>query len=119
MIFSYYQTTVINAELEVEDVGNCAIKAYNDLGVEYILVIDTSMGWSRVFQMNNIRLDFDLLLPKTTQTYDKIPYDDRKLRKVISSFLNSNDITQAFVVDREEALNDCKDMLAFMRQGRF
>lgn len=119
MIFPYYQTTVINAELEVEDVGNCAIKAYNDLGIEHILVIDTSLGWSRIFQMYPIRPDFDLLLAKTAMTYDKIPYDDRKLRRIISSFLNSNEITQAFVVYREEALNDCKDMLAFMRQDKF
>ena len=119
MNFQYFQTVTLNADIEVEDIGNCAIKAFTDLGNEYILIIDTLLGWSRIFQYGPIRPDFDILPSAVKESYNKIPFDDRKIKNIIIKFLNMEGITQAFVVDREEALNDCNDMLAFMLQDGF
>lgn len=119
MNFEYFQTITLNANIEIEDIGNCAIKTFDDLGNEYILIIDTVQGWSRIFQYGPLRLDFDVLPAVVKETYNKIPFDDRKLKNIIIKFLNTDGITQAFAVTREEALQDCKSITKSMQQLNF
>ena len=119
MNFQYFQTVTLNADIEIEDIGNCAIKAFTDLGNEYILIIDTLLGWSRIFQYGPVRPDFDILPAAVKESYNKIPFDERKIKNIIIKFLNMEGITQAIAVDREEALDDCKSIIKFMQQSNF
>lgn len=42
--FDYFVTQVVNATLEVDDIGNVCILARNDLGEEYYLCVKTELG---------------------------------------------------------------------------
>ena len=49
MQFDYLQRVTVDATINIEDIGNCAICAMNDSADEYYLVIQTEMGWTEVF----------------------------------------------------------------------
>lgn len=117
--FPYFKQEIINAELEVEDIGNVAIKAFDDLGNEFVLVIDTYIGFSRIFQSGPIRADLDLIPDHCSMSYSKIEFNKKSLVKTIDAFVNRKGITQAIVVGKEAALSDCKDIINFMYQREF
>ena len=117
--FPYFKQEIINAELEVEDIGNVAIKAFDDLGNEFVLVTDTYIGFSRIFQFGPIRADSDLIPDHCSMSYSKIEFNQRILVKTIDAFVNRKGITQAVVVDKEDVLRDCKDIIKFMYQREF
>lgn len=114
--FEYFYTTTAVGELEVEDLGNCCIEAANDLGMLYYLVIDTKLGWCRIFEYGPALPDFDELPKSVYCSFSRIEYDERKLMKKVSEFLNSTakQITQAFEVDRDVCFSNCKSLLAYM-----
>ena len=117
--FPYFKQEIINAELEVEDIGNVAIKAFDDLGNEFVLVIDTYIGFSRIFQFGPIRADLDVIPDYCSMSYSKIEFNQRSLVKTIDAFVNRKGVTQAVVVDKEDALGDCTDIINFMYQREF
>ena len=41
MEYEYYITHSANGLLDVDDIGNCAIDLFNDVGREMVMVIDT------------------------------------------------------------------------------
>ena len=118
MDFEYYITKIVNGSIDIEDTGNCAIKAYNDNGSCYVLIIETSLGISRVFQYGPAVHDLDLLPKSVNCSFKRIEYSDYKIHKVIDEFLNNgySGITQAFVVDKDEALNECRSIIEYMKQ---
>lgn len=118
MKFQYFQTVTLNADIEIEDIGNCAIKAFTDLGNEYILIIDTLLGWSRIFQYGPIVQGEQWPLA-VNEAYFKIEFNERRIKQTIEKFLNMVGITQAFEVTKTEALEDCKSIIEFMRQSNF
>lgn len=61
MNFPYLRVSTTMDSLEVEDIGNCSIRAFNDEGEEYILIIDTNVGITRIFTYGPIVPDLDLL----------------------------------------------------------
>ena len=121
MNFQYFTTKVINAELEVDDIGSCAIKGFNDLGAEYILIIETQLGVSRILTAGPVQPDFDLLPDATDIQFQREEFNERKIGKIISGFLNNSkaQITQAFQCDKQEALDDCRDLIGYMNQADF
>ena len=44
MEFEYYYVKSVNATLDIDDIGNCAIAAYNDLGLVSYLLIKTCIS---------------------------------------------------------------------------
>lgn len=118
MNFEYFTTKVINADLEVEDIGSCAIKAFNDEGKEFILIIETQLGTCRVFTYGPAVPDFDLAPDMVNLSFQRVEFKQNILCKIIRGFLNnpSYKITQAMECTKEEALQDCKDMIEYMKQ---
>lgn len=118
MKFQYLQTITMNADLEIEDIGNCAIKAFTDIGREYILIIETRLGWTRIYQYGPIVQEEQWPLA-VNESYFKIEFNERRIKQIIEKFLNMVGITQAFEVTKNEALEDCKSIIEFMRQSLF
>lgn len=119
MNFPYSQVITTTADIEIEDIGNCAVRAYTFVGSEYVLVIETRQGWSRIFVCGPMSPDLDILPIKTGMSYEKIAFNERKIKTKISSFVNMQDIVQAEVCTKETALNDCKNIIDAMRQPNF
>lgn len=119
--FEYFTTVLVNAELEIDDIGNCAIIASNDMGENYCLIIETRLGVTRILNYGPSIIDFDSLPKSVNCSFKRIDYNPTKISKTIREFLNNpyHKITSAKQVGKEEALNVCKDMLNYMKQENF
>lgn len=119
MDFEYLRVTQSMDVLQIEDIGNCAIKAFNDMGEEYILVISTQLGTTRIFNYGPINPDLDLLPKNVNCSFKRIQFSEFKIQKTIRDFLNNPyaNITQAQCVDeKDEVLNDCRSIIEYMKQ---
>lgn len=121
MNFEYFITRQVGADIDIENIGDCCIKAFNDEGLEYILIIETQMGICRVLTCGPIQVDFDLLPKSTSISFQRVEFRQGTLIKIIEGFLNNPyaKITQAIECTKEEALADCKDLIAYMNQEEF
>ena len=103
MTFEYMQRVVVEANLEVDNVGDCVLQANNDFGNEYYLLIKTELGWSEVLEYGPCMPDIQLLPLDYNISYSRFEYNQGKLERIIDKFLNNPKrlITQARVTDYE------------------
>ena len=115
--FEYFFSRMAVGELEVEDIGDCAIEANDDIGNFYYLVIETNLGFTKIFEYGPVRPDFNEMCKSVECTFDRIEFNENKIRKRIQTFLNIpvRNITQAQIVEKEYALDGCKDIIEYMR----
>lgn len=115
MQFEYMARILTDATLEVDDIGNSTIIAYNDSGESFALVIRTSLGWTEVFESGPYTPDIEELPKNVYQAYSRFEFSENKIKKTINMFLNDKyrNITQARVVGVGEA----KEM--FVDLGRY
>lgn len=118
MRFSYFKTVQVNDELEVEDIGNCAIRAFNDRGFEWILITKTDLGKTIIFNYGPVLVDMDSFPQNVGCSYQTIDFSQKALNKTIDMFLNgpNKSITQAEEVTVEEALEDCRSIVEHMKE---
>ena len=104
MKFEYLQRVVVDAELDVDNVGDCVLLANNDFGEEYYLIIKTELGWTEILEYGPCVPDLELLPLTYTVTYTRIEYNQRKLETTIDRFLNNpkRGISQAKVCELDE-----------------
>ena len=114
--YEYFRVVQSMDSIEVEDIGNCALRAFTDEGLEYLLVVDTKLGETRVFTFGPILPDIEVLPTKVICTYEKIKYAESRIDKAIKTFVNQQGITQVENISREEALEDCRSIPDYMRQ---
>lgn len=119
--FEYFATRIINASLDIDDIGNCAIKACNDKGAEYYMLIETRLGQTRMFIYGPATPEFDLLPASVNISFNRMEFNEKRLSKGIRSFLNNPyyQITQAFEITKEELLENCKDLISYMEQETY
>ena len=116
-VFNYYYVSTSMGQLNIEDIGNCAIEANDDMGASYYLVIKTNLGVTRLFQYGPIKPDVNILCKTTTCVFKRFDYSESKLMKAIENFLKPSfsNITQAREISCEEALDNCIDIIEYMR----
>ena len=104
MTFDYMQRVVIDAQLEVEDIGNCIISARNDVAEEFYLLIKTELGWTEIIEYGPCLPDLEILPFYVSQTYQRIEFNQGKICSIIQKFLNNPKrlITQAEVTELDE-----------------
>ena len=103
MQFDYMKRTVVDASLDVPDIGNCVIIANTDDGEFYVLVIRSILGWTEIFEFGPITPDIKELPRYTGQVYSRDEFSEFRIKKTIAKFLNGYPITQARVSDIDEA----------------
>lgn len=115
--FGYFYSSMAIGQLEVEDIGNCSIEANDDLGNFYYMVIETNLGFTKIFEYGPVQPDFNEMCKSVTCTFDRIEFNEKKISKRIYSFLNTpvRNITQAQMVEKDYALSGCKDIIEYMR----
>ena len=120
MNFEYFTVTTVMADIEIEAIGNCAIEANNDNGEFWYLVIRTNDGLTQVFEYGPT-CHTGILEKSVNCSFQRINYSESKIKKAIQSFLNNpyRTITQAREITLDEALNECDDMLIYMRTNKF
>lgn len=121
MNFQYFATKVVNADIEVDDIGSCAIQAFNDRGEEYNLIIETNLGTCRSLVFGPVNPDFDLLPEKLSIQFERFNFSEKTISKMINKFLNDpyKNITQALTKTKEELLADLPNLKEYMNQIDF
>lgn len=117
MQFDYLQRVTVDASIDIEDIGNCAICAMNDSADEYYLVIQTEMGWTEVFEYGAIRSDMQTLPENVSMNYSRFEVNPKKISTIITKFLNNakHFITQAQEIDKATARRSVRDIADYIR----
>lgn len=115
--FEYFYTQQVNGILQVDNIGECCIEACTDMHECYYLIIRTSMGVSRVFQYGPIVPESEILEKSCTCSFKRLDFNEIKLGNIIKNFLNKpySNITQAQEISIEDALNNCIDMIEYIK----
>ena len=109
--FEYLYTIRAEDTIEIEDIGQCCIQAFNDLGYYWYLIIETELGRSTVKYMGPFHADDDLMnnFNKGFRfDYSITDYKESRLSNVIDTFINDpkKNISQVLLVDNEAAFDD-------------
>ena len=104
MTFEYLQRVVIEAELDVDNIGQCVLQANNDFGEEFYLVIVTELGWTEVFEYGPCTPALEELPVSYQISYSRFEYNEGKIERIIDKFLNNpkRGITQAQIANLDE-----------------
>lgn len=113
MTFEYLQRVIVDAQLDVENIGECVIRGRNDLGEEYYLIIRTEMGWTEQLNYGPVTPEVDILPFNINLSYARFEFNHAKLMRAIDKFLNDPKklITQADVIEYEEISTNIMDSL--------
>ena len=100
MTFEYLQRVVVDAELNVDDIGQCVILGRNDIGEESYLIIRTEMGWTEQISIGPVCPNIEILPFNVAILYSRFEYNQGKIERAIDKFLNDPKkmISQADVV---------------------
>lgn len=88
MTFEYLQRVVVDAELNVDDIGQCVILGRNDLGEEHYLLIRTEMGWTEQISIGPVCPDIEILPFNVSLLYSRYEFNQGKIERAIDKFLN-------------------------------
>lgn len=88
MEFKYFYITEASDAIDIENLGNCFIEAYNDFGARFYLWIQTDLGFTKILEAGPYA---EVNIPTKTAniSYTQIEYSDSKITKRIETFLNS------------------------------
>lgn len=124
MNFEYARQSEYTNDIEIDTIGNCAIRGICCVSeMYYICIVRTSVGLTELFESGPYLPDGTLSTICET-SYQKIEYDERKIKKFISSFLQAPrkpsilNIYQAEQISIEEALDSCIDICNYMKQNQ-
>lgn len=118
--FEYFYTQQAVGQLNIEDLGNCAIEAFNDEGSHYYLVIKTQLGQSIVMEAGPFAIDIPILEKSVSVTYKRIEYNESKLKGIIEKFLNNpyRKITQAQEIEENDVYDNCINILDYVKENK-
>ena len=115
--FKYLTEIVVQNDIQIEDIGECAILANNDLDEKWVLIISSELGLVDVFETGPIWDDMSVLPRYFFVSYKRIDYSESKISKIIDKFLNepSRGITQAVEIDKEEAKSKFINLTGYIK----
>lgn len=116
----YDKMVVAGGILDVDEVGSCNVRGVGEQGEEYYLIVETSLGYTYLFEYGPNIPDMQLLPDKVRCSLTKMEYKEDKLVKVIDRWLNdpSKKLKSAELIDdKYELLDACKDLISSMKAG--
>lgn len=116
MQFEFNQQLMPQSLVEVDEIGQFGLEAWNDEGYYYYLIIRTILGTSVVSTCGPVVPDIDILPSGFKMTLDKMPFKEDKLAKTISFFLNdrSKALTHARVLPVEETVAQFRELKDYL-----
>lgn len=94
-------------ELEIEDIGNCYIKAVDVRGIAFYFCAITKYGLTKILIIGPLSLDNNELLTKVTYRYEKLDFNRTKIAEKLDKMLNAQpkfELSQAMEISKEEFL---------------
>ena len=117
MTFEYLYEMKATGEIDVEDIGNCAIVAYNSrMYQRAVLIIKTVEGESRVVISGPHWVELEQPCTEYTFSFSSFQFSSSKIEKIIDRFLSGTKfyVDQAEVVEQEEALKYIPDVREYI-----
>lgn len=116
MNFDYLARIQRESSIDIENIGNCALDVYNDLGFEWLLIIHTKEGQTEMIEYGPLLPDLNYPPAKVNYSYERIDFAEGKIVNKITKFLNDSyrNITQAFEIEKEEAMSKMKSLVDFI-----
>lgn len=117
MTFKYLYEMQATGELDVEDIGNCAIVAYNSrMYQRAILIIKTVEGQTRVVTSGPHWVELEQPCTEYTYSYSSFQFNTTRIERIIERFLTGTKfyIDQAEAVEQEEALKYIPDVREYI-----
>ncbi len=115
MNFNYLYKEEAHAQLDIENIGNFCLSLTNDLYKEYILIVQTDLGRTKIIQYGPINVDMDTPCQSIKFTYDEIDYNQNKICTIIDKALNGPSlITQATVMELEDVIPRIRNMVEYL-----
>ena len=112
--FKYLYETTATGFLDIDDPANTCIYVTNDLFQEYILIIQTKLGRTKVIQYGPNYVDLDKVPSNVSCNYQEFDISDYKIDAIIDKFLNKTRASQAIEIELEEAKDKIKNMRDFI-----
>ena len=112
--FKYMYEVTATGFLDIEDPCNTCIYVTNNLFQEFVLIIQTEMGKTKVFQYGPNFIDIEKLPTNVSFTYQEFDVSDYKIDAIIDKFLTKNNAVQALEISVEEAVEKIKDLRCFI-----
>lgn len=103
--------------INVEELGQFAIEAWNDEGYYYYLIIRTLLGTTSIASCGPVIPDVEMLPSGFTMNLDKVPYKEDKLTRTVTMWLNdrSKKITNAKTIEIPEAIEQFRDLKEYLK----
>ncbi len=116
MNFEYLVKVKKESSINIDNIGNCALDVFNDLGFEWLLLIHTKEGNTQIVEFGPLLPDLDYPPAKMSYTYDRIDFSEGKIINRISKFLNDGyrNVTQAFEITQQEAKDKMKNLVDYV-----
>lgn len=84
--YNYLPNTTFNDSISIENIGECCLECYNDLGEAYYLWITTSLGVTKILQYGPY---IDGIEPSSCfYSFQQFSYSEMKIDKQISKFIS-------------------------------
>ena len=114
MTFEYLQRVIVDAQIDVENIGDCVLLGRNDLGEEFYLIIRSDMGWTEQINFGPVTPEVDILPFNINLTYARFEFNQAKLMRAIDKFLNDPKkmITQADVIEFDAIQEHIQDAIS-------
>lgn len=118
MQFKYLYEIQATGFIDIENLGEICLSAINTLlHQEYILIIHTELGKSKILQYGPIFIDMeDTPLSNISVNYSEIDYNSSKLEKIIDRFINNPKylVSQVVEIDLETAKSKIRNLGDFI-----
>ena len=122
--FSYCPQKSYMGQLDVEDIGNCAIHIMAASPItmsldEYYMVIRTVRGRTSILQYGPRHIELKELPGKVFLSYQSFEYSPSKVGKCITSFLTDapgKSVSAAETVDFGKAYGACRSLIELMTE---
>ena len=84
MIFEYDQQPVFMKNIQIDDIGNVALRCSNEKGQEYYIIVQTFLGKTALMKFGPVYPDINLMCDTMELSYKKFDYkvffnDKRKI----------------------------------------
>lgn len=112
--YEYLPNTTFQDSINIENIGECCLACYNDLGEVYYIWVTTSLGVTKILQYGPY---LDGLSPSyCSYLFQEFQYNERKIDKQISKFIldPKKAISQIVQVDPGDIVDNLVNFMEFM-----
>ena len=106
MIFEFDQQPVFMQNIQIEDLGNFALRCTNDKGKEWYIIVKTYLGKVAMLKFGPVYPDISALLENMELYFKKFDYKESTIERETDKFLNDgrNAINKVEIIAEYEAL---------------